>query len=76
MSTHSDLARLAATAGVYRNFFDQCTFGASSPKTQLIADRELLQHLSQIFGEKFCTHPPGTHNSIVGKSADGETYKT
>eukprot|EP00965_Chrysotila_dentata_P117677 3888229-Pleurochrysis_carterae.AAC.1 len=77
MFTHLDLARLATTAGIHCIFFEQSTFGASSPKTkQLIADCELLQNLSPMFSEKFCDHPPSTHNSIVGKSADGETYKT
>eukprot|EP00965_Chrysotila_dentata_P133568 4417289-Pleurochrysis_carterae.AAC.1 len=38
MSTHTDLAHLAAAAGVGRIFFDQCVFGAPTPKaTQLIA---------------------------------------
>eukprot|EP00965_Chrysotila_dentata_P087195 2878530-Pleurochrysis_carterae.AAC.1 len=32
MSTHDDLARLAASMGVGRIFFDQCIFGAPSPK--------------------------------------------
>ena len=77
MSTHSDLARLAATAGVDRIFFDQCVFGAPTPKaTQLIASDELLSHLSPKFSERFCDHPPGTHNSIVGMAADGAAYRT
>eukprot|EP00965_Chrysotila_dentata_P175828 5803901-Pleurochrysis_carterae.AAC.1 len=77
MSTHTDLARLAATAGVGRIFFDQCVFGAPTPKaTQLIASNELLSHLSPRFSGKFCDHPPGTHNSIVGMAADGAAYRT
>eukprot|EP00965_Chrysotila_dentata_P098251 3248351-Pleurochrysis_carterae.AAC.1 len=77
MSTHDDLARLAASTGVGRIFFDQCVFGASTPKaTQLIANDEMLVHLSPRFGEKFCNHAPGTHNSTVGKAADGSAYRT
>eukprot|EP00965_Chrysotila_dentata_P157391 5199945-Pleurochrysis_carterae.AAC.1 len=41
MSTHNDLARLAASKEVGRIFFDECTFGAPTPKaTQLIANDE------------------------------------
>eukprot|EP00965_Chrysotila_dentata_P003430 111585-Pleurochrysis_carterae.AAC.1 len=74
MSTHTDLARLAATAGVGRICFDQCVFGAPTPKavvTQLIASNELLSHLSSKLSEKFCDHPPDTHNSIVGYRRHG-----
>eukprot|EP00965_Chrysotila_dentata_P099927 3301416-Pleurochrysis_carterae.AAC.1 len=47
MSTHDDLARLAASTGVGRIFFDQCMFGAPTPKaTQLIVNDEMLMHLS------------------------------
>eukprot|EP00965_Chrysotila_dentata_P033067 1101448-Pleurochrysis_carterae.AAC.2 len=77
MSTHDDLACLAATAGVGRIFFDQCVFGAPTSKaTQLIASDELLSHLSPKFSEKFCDQPPGTHNSIVGMAANGAAYRT
>eukprot|EP00965_Chrysotila_dentata_P082013 2706777-Pleurochrysis_carterae.AAC.1 len=77
MSTHEDLARLAATAGVGRIFFHQCVFGAPTPKTtQIIASDEVLAHLSPRFSERFCGHPQGTHNSIVGKTADGAAYRT
>eukprot|EP00965_Chrysotila_dentata_P004729 154547-Pleurochrysis_carterae.AAC.1 len=36
----------------------------------------LLSKLTPLFAENCCTHPPGTHNSIVGKSADGAAYRT
>eukprot|EP00965_Chrysotila_dentata_P050340 1667728-Pleurochrysis_carterae.AAC.1 len=75
MSTHRDLAQLAATKGVGRMFFDQCVFGAPTPKaTQLIASEALLAQLSPRFSERFCSHPPGTHNSIVGMAANGAAY--
>eukprot|EP00965_Chrysotila_dentata_P248903 6208603-Pleurochrysis_carterae.AAC.1 len=68
MSMHHDPAKLAQMHGVGRVYFDQCVFGASSSKTtQLIASAELLAQLEPRFAEKFCTHPPGTHSSIVGK---------
>eukprot|EP00965_Chrysotila_dentata_P200167 6179842-Pleurochrysis_carterae.AAC.3 len=77
MSTHDDLSRLASTAGVGGIFFDQCIFGAPTPKTtQLIASDKLLAQLSPRFSERFCGHPSGTHNSIVGKAADGAAYRT
>eukprot|EP00965_Chrysotila_dentata_P161210 5323928-Pleurochrysis_carterae.AAC.1 len=63
--------------GVGRVYFDQCVFGASSSKTtQIIAGGKLLSQLQPLFSEKFCPHPPGTHNSIVGKIADGAAYRT
>eukprot|EP00965_Chrysotila_dentata_P069345 2291450-Pleurochrysis_carterae.AAC.1 len=63
--------------GVERIFFDQCIFGAPSPKTtQFIASSVLLSKLTPLFAEKFCTNPPGTHNSIVGKSTNGAAYRT
>eukprot|EP00965_Chrysotila_dentata_P072038 2379743-Pleurochrysis_carterae.AAC.2 len=72
MSTHDDLARMAATAGVGRIFFDQCVFGAPTLKaTHIIASNEVMAHLSPRFSERFCGHPQCTHNSIVGKTADG-----
>eukprot|EP00965_Chrysotila_dentata_P106599 3520988-Pleurochrysis_carterae.AAC.2 len=77
MSTHKFLAQLAATKGVGRIFFDKCVFGAPRPKaTQLIASDDLLAHLSPRFSESFCSHPPGTHNSIVGMAANGAAYRT
>eukprot|EP00965_Chrysotila_dentata_P248343 6208276-Pleurochrysis_carterae.AAC.1 len=77
MSTHRDLAQLAVTKGVGRIFFDQCVFGAPTPKaTQLIASEALLAQLSPRFSERFCSHPPGTHNSIVGMAANGAAYRT
>eukprot|EP00965_Chrysotila_dentata_P067117 2221425-Pleurochrysis_carterae.AAC.1 len=78
MSTHKDLALLAATNGVGRILFDQCIFGAPTPKaTQLIASEALMKHqLSPRFSERFCDHPPGTHNSIVGMAANGAAYRT
>eukprot|EP00965_Chrysotila_dentata_P083196 2744954-Pleurochrysis_carterae.AAC.1 len=77
MSTHEDLARMAATAGVGRIFFDQCVFGAPTPKTtQNIESNEVMVHLSPRFSERFCGHPQGTHNSIVGKTADCAAYRT
>eukprot|EP00965_Chrysotila_dentata_P215210 6188633-Pleurochrysis_carterae.AAC.2 len=77
MSTHKDLARLTSAEGVGRIFFDQCVFGAPTPKTsQIIASSVLLQHLTPRFSEKFCGHLVGTHNSIVGKSAEGTMYRT
>eukprot|EP00965_Chrysotila_dentata_P222169 6192800-Pleurochrysis_carterae.AAC.3 len=36
----------------------------------------MLTHLSPRFSERFCGHNPGTHNSIVGKAADGAAYRT
>eukprot|EP00965_Chrysotila_dentata_P129610 4284993-Pleurochrysis_carterae.AAC.1 len=36
----------------------------------------MLVHLATRFNEKFCDHAPGTHNSIVGKAADGSAYRT
>eukprot|EP00965_Chrysotila_dentata_P043648 1451272-Pleurochrysis_carterae.AAC.1 len=52
MSTHGDLARLAASEGVDRIVFDQCIFGAPTPKTtQLIANDEMLLHLSPRFSQ-------------------------
>eukprot|EP00965_Chrysotila_dentata_P172436 5690194-Pleurochrysis_carterae.AAC.1 len=64
-------------AGIGRIFFDQCTFGAPSPKTtHFIAYSVLISKLTPLFSEKLCTHPPGTHKSIVGKSADGAAYRT
>eukprot|EP00965_Chrysotila_dentata_P062485 2070475-Pleurochrysis_carterae.AAC.1 len=75
MSTHNDLARLAASTGVGRIFFDQCTFGAPTLKAiQLIANDEMLMHLSPRYSERFYNHAPGTHNSVVGKAADGSAY--
>eukprot|EP00965_Chrysotila_dentata_P016261 537738-Pleurochrysis_carterae.AAC.1 len=69
MSTHHDLAKLAHMHGVGRVYFEQCVFGASSSKTtQLIASADLLAQLELRFAEKFCPHPPGTHN--------GEPYRT
>eukprot|EP00965_Chrysotila_dentata_P071946 2376715-Pleurochrysis_carterae.AAC.1 len=63
--------------GVGRVYFDQCVFGASSSKTtQIIASGKLLSQLQPLFAEEFCPHPPGTHNSIVGKIADGAAYGT
>eukprot|EP00965_Chrysotila_dentata_P030740 1024021-Pleurochrysis_carterae.AAC.1 len=77
MSTHHDLAKLAHMHGVGRVYFDQCVFGASSSKTtQLIASAELLAQLKPRFAEKSCPHPPGTHSSIIGKVAYGESYRT
>eukprot|EP00965_Chrysotila_dentata_P157574 5205801-Pleurochrysis_carterae.AAC.1 len=77
MSTHEDMVRLIENTQAKRVFFDKCTFGAPTPKsTQLIASAKLLEHLAARFGEKFCNHPPGTHNSIVGIAASGDAYKT
>eukprot|EP00965_Chrysotila_dentata_P099132 3277725-Pleurochrysis_carterae.AAC.1 len=36
----------------------------------------MLMHLSPRFSERFCNHAPGTHNSIVGRAADGSAYRT
>eukprot|EP00965_Chrysotila_dentata_P009081 295619-Pleurochrysis_carterae.AAC.1 len=36
----------------------------------------MLMHLSPRFSERFYDHTPGTHNSIVGKAADGSAYRT
>eukprot|EP00965_Chrysotila_dentata_P075502 2493755-Pleurochrysis_carterae.AAC.1 len=75
MSTHTDLAQLATTKGVGRIYFDQCVFGASTPKaTQLIANDTLMAQLSPRFSERLCSRPPGTHNSIVGMTANGTAY--
>eukprot|EP00965_Chrysotila_dentata_P134397 4444098-Pleurochrysis_carterae.AAC.1 len=50
--------------GVGRIFFDQCVFGAPTPKaTQLIASNALMKHLSPRFSERFCGHPPGTDSA-------------
>eukprot|EP00965_Chrysotila_dentata_P089577 2957589-Pleurochrysis_carterae.AAC.1 len=35
-----------------------------------------MAHLAPRFSERFCNHLPGTHNSIVGMSANGEAYRT
>eukprot|EP00965_Chrysotila_dentata_P075340 2488258-Pleurochrysis_carterae.AAC.1 len=35
-----------------------------------------MAHLSPRFSERFCGHPPGTHNSIVGMAANGAAYRT
>eukprot|EP00965_Chrysotila_dentata_P026888 892148-Pleurochrysis_carterae.AAC.1 len=68
MSTHNDMIKLTSATRAGRIFFDQCAFGASSPNsTQFIASREALSRLTPLFSENFCNHPPGTHNSIVGK---------
>eukprot|EP00965_Chrysotila_dentata_P163373 5396248-Pleurochrysis_carterae.AAC.1 len=32
--------------------------------------------LSPRFSERFCSHPPGTHNSIVGTTANGTACRT
>eukprot|EP00965_Chrysotila_dentata_P216103 6189174-Pleurochrysis_carterae.AAC.3 len=78
-TTSHALQRWLVMAGVGRIiFFDQCVFGAPTPKaTQFIARDELLStHLSPRFIESFCSHPPaGTHNSIVGKAAYGAAYR-
>eukprot|EP00965_Chrysotila_dentata_P045765 1520640-Pleurochrysis_carterae.AAC.1 len=42
----------------------------------LQAETEALSRLRPLFSENFCTHPPGTHNSIAGKSANGAAYRT
>eukprot|EP00965_Chrysotila_dentata_P015438 511009-Pleurochrysis_carterae.AAC.1 len=39
MSTHNDLARLAATAGVGRIFFDQYVFGAPTPRQHKLSPK-------------------------------------
>eukprot|EP00965_Chrysotila_dentata_P116425 3848493-Pleurochrysis_carterae.AAC.1 len=36
----------------------------------------MLMHLSPRFSERFCDHASGTHNSIVGKAANGLAYRT
>eukprot|EP00965_Chrysotila_dentata_P040980 1358486-Pleurochrysis_carterae.AAC.1 len=77
MSTHDDMVKLTSATNPGRIFFDQCAFGAPSPKTtQFIASKKALSKLTPIFSEKFCSHPPGTYNSIVGKSANGAAYRT
>eukprot|EP00965_Chrysotila_dentata_P221691 6192520-Pleurochrysis_carterae.AAC.1 len=77
MSTHNDLTRLASMERVGRIYFDQCVFGASlSYTTQVIDSGKLLSQLQLLFAKKFCPHSPGTHNSIVGKIANGAAYRT
>eukprot|EP00965_Chrysotila_dentata_P201799 6180759-Pleurochrysis_carterae.AAC.2 len=77
MSTHNDMIKLTSATNAGRIFFDQCAFGASSPKTtQFIASGEALSRLTPLFSKIFCNHPPGTHNSIVGKSENGAAYRT
>eukprot|EP00965_Chrysotila_dentata_P068581 2266682-Pleurochrysis_carterae.AAC.1 len=77
MLSHDSLRKLTQLPGVDLLYFDQCVFGATSAKTtQLLATADVRATLQPLVGERFCSHAPGTHSSIVGVPLVDGGYRT